>query len=147
MHTTPRSLVFLAALSACSVGLVFAFDSSVMPDETAKTNPRLKELQQKRLAVLEKIHGLAKKGFADGFSSAEDVHTTKVELLTARFEYADTRPDRIKACDDAVQEAVDWHNVVQQAVKAKTLSQFDELKAQSYLLEAQIARAKAEVDD
>ena len=147
MRATRSPSGFLVAVSACAVGLCFVFCGSVVPKETEKTNARLKELQQKRLIVLEKLHTLAKKGFADGISSQEEVHTTKVELMSARIEYAETRQDRIKACEEAIQEAVNWHNVIEQAVKAKTLPQFDELKAQAYLLDAQIAREKAEVED
>jgi hypothetical protein len=112
-----------------------------------KGSARLKELQQKRLAVLEAVHDAAKQLFSTARTSFEDVHAASIPLLAARIEYADTQEDRIKACDEAVQEALEWQKVVQQMVQAGRVSGLTELKAQAYLLETQIEREKAETGD
>jgi hypothetical protein len=107
------------------------------------TNPRVKEFQQKRLAVLEKLHEVTKQLFTNEQVAYEDVHAAKVELLAARRDYADTQEGRIKACDEAVQEAVAWHTLVQARVETGRASPVDQLKAQAFLLEAQLTRENA----
>jgi hypothetical protein len=117
------------------------------PRKTEKANARTKELQQKRLAVLEEIHDSAKRLFASARTSFDEVHAAAAVLLAARIEYAETQQDRIKACDEAIQEALGWQKVAQQMVQTGHATGVVELKAQAYLLEAQIAREKAETED
>jgi hypothetical protein len=132
---------------AISLGLLFACGKSVWPQGPKKANPRIKELQQKRLVVLELIHEAAKKSYESARTSFKEVHAAKVELLAARRDYADTRKDRIKACDEAVQEAIAWHTSVQGSVESGRAPRYDELKAQAFVLETQISRQIAETDE
>ena len=67
--------------------------------------------------------------------------------MAARLEYAATQKDRIKACDEAVQDAIDWHARVQAMKEAGRATPVDELKAQAWLLKTQIARENAETDE
>lgn len=117
------------------------------PRQTEKVKARTKELQQKRLAVLEEIHDSAKRLFASARTSFEEVHSAAGALLAARILYAESQTDRIKACDEAVHEALEWQKFAQQMVQAGQATGIVELKAQAYLLEAQIAREKAETED
>src|ERR1700737_793079 len=142
MRQSQKSLACLAGLTACSLCLLFVFSNQVLPEETAKKSPRIKELEQKRLEVLEKIHELARKAFGDGVITHEQLRVTKNDLLSAKHDYAETREERIKICDDAVQEAKDWQKIVQEGVKANVFSRLSEPKAQSVLFEAKISRAE-----
>lgn len=144
MRQTQKSLACLAGLTACSLWLLFLFSNQVLPEETAQKGPRIKELEQKRLEILEKIHELARKAFKDGVITHEQLRVAKNDLLSAKHDYAETREERIKICDEAVQEAKDWQKIVQEGVKAAVFSRLDELKAQSDLLEAQISRVRAD---
>jgi hypothetical protein len=140
MRLTPKFSVCLAAIS---VGLLFVLCNSAWPQETEKANARIKELQQQRLAVLEKICDRAKKLFTNARIEYEEVHAANRELFAARLAYADTRKDRIKVCDDAVQDALDWQKLAQQMAKQSRASALFELKSEAYLLETRIAREKA----
>jgi hypothetical protein len=144
MRPTPKYSVSLVAISVSCVGLLFVFCNSVWPKETEKANPRIKELHRNRLAVLEEIHDVTKQGFANAHTSYEEVLAAKRELLTSRLEYADTQKDRIEACDEAVQDALELQQVVQAMVEASRASGLAKLKAQAYLLETQIMRENAE---
>jgi len=147
MCSTPKFSVCLVAISVGCMGLLSVFSNSVWPKETEKANSRVKELQQKRLAVLEKIHDVAKQGFANARTSQEEVHAAKLDLLAARLEYADTRKERIQVCDEALQEALEWQQIVQAMVEANRASGLAELKAQAYLLDTQITRENEETDE
>jgi len=140
MHCPPRSLACLLGFSGCLVSLFLIFCKPVASDDTEAKRPRIKELEQKRLAVLEKIHDLTKKGFLDGLVSHEQVHTAKADLLSARLDYAETKKDRIKICDEAVNDALEWQKLVQQGAVARVASRIDELRADSDLLSAQLTR-------
>ncbi len=143
MRPTRKYSVCLVTISVSCVALL-VFCNSVWSKETETANPRIKELRQNRLAVLEKIHDVAKQSFANARISYEEVLAAKRELITARLEYADTQQDRIKTCDEAVQEALELQQVVQAMVEASRASGLAKLKAQAYLLETQIMREKAE---
>lgn len=147
MSPTRKFSACLVAISMSCVCLLFVFSSSVWPQEAKKANPRIKELQQKRLAVLEEIRDSAKKLFTQGVLSFEDVFETQREVLAARLEYADTRKERIKVCDEAIQEAAKWQELVKAQREAAQVTIVPVLKADAYLLEVQIAREKAEVAD
>jgi hypothetical protein len=145
MRTISKYSVRRAAVVLSCLGLVFVLCNSVWPQEK-KAIPRIKELQKKRLAVLGEAHDAAKKGYSIARASYEDVHATRVALLDARRDYADTKKERIKACDEAVQEAVNWHEFTKADMAAGHGSRVTELQAQAYVLESQIALEKAEAD-
>jgi len=112
-----------------------------------KASPRIKELQQKRLTILEEIRDSAKQLYADSRVSYEEVHGVQLELLAARIAYVETQKQRIKACDEAMQEATAWQQFVRSKVEAGKATRVDELKANAFLLETQIAREKAATAD
>ncbi len=147
MRTTRKFSVFLLPVTASCVALLFVFCNSVWPEEAKKASPRVKELQQKRLAVLEEIRGAAKQLYANSRVSYEEFHAAQRELLAARIAYADTQKERIKACDDAIQEASAWQQLARAKVEASQATRVEELKANAFLLETQIAREKAEAGE
>lgn len=147
MRSNPKVSICLVASSLISVGLLLVFCNSVWPKDNQKAIPRVKELQQKRLAILEEIHDAAKQHFASGRTSFDEVHSAAAALLAARIEYAESQKDRIKACDEAVQEALEWQKAAEQMVQAGRASRITELKAQSHLVETQLARESAGTDE
>jgi hypothetical protein len=147
MRPTPKISVFLLVIGIGCMGLMFVFCNSVWTQEAKKANPGIKELQKQRLAVLEEIRDTAKKLFANARTTPEDVHSAERTLLEARVAYAETRKDRIKACDEAVQNANEWHQIVQGRVQASRASGLEELKARAFVLETQIARENAETGE
>jgi hypothetical protein len=147
MRPRPKHSVFLVASSLSAVGISLLLCNSVWPEDSQKAVPRVKELQQERLAVLEEIHGAAKQLFLSARTSFDEVHAAAAALLAARIEYADTQKDRIKVCDEAIQEALEWQKAVQQMVQAGRASDLVRLKAKAYVLEIQIAREKAGTDE
>lgn len=147
MRPTPKISVRLLAISICCVGLLFVFCSSVRTQETKKVSPRIKELQKQRLAILEEVCDTAKKLFANARTTFEDVHAAERTLLDARLAYAETRKDRIKACDEAIQNAIEWHRLMQARVQASQATRLEELKARASLLEIQIMRENAKIGE
>jgi len=143
MRTTRKFSVCLLAVSASCAGLLFLFGNSVWSKEPGKANARVKELQGKRLAILEEIRDSTKQLYTNARLSYEEVYAAQVELLTARIAYADTQKERIQACDEAFKEATAWQELVRARVEASQASRVEELKAKAFLLETQIAREKA----
>jgi outer membrane protein TolC len=147
MRRTPKSLACLLGVAGCFAGLFLAFCNPAVSNDTEEKSAKVKELEQKRLAVLEKIYDLARKGVMEGLISHEQLRAAKSELLSARLDYADTKQERIKICDEVVRDATEWQKSVQQGIKTGVFSRMDELRAEADLLEAQIARENAEHDE
>lgn len=147
MRASATLSVCLAAISASCVGLLFLFGNSVRSEETKKANPRIKELQKQRIAVLEDVQDATTRLYQNARTSFEDVHAASMALMAARLDYADTREERIKACDEAIEQAQRWQELVKARVEAARDTQITVMKTQAYLLEAQIAREKAATDD
>ena len=146
MRRSSKSLLWLIGVVVCLAGLCLAFNNPVVSKET-ETSSKVKDLQKERLAVLQSIYDLTKKGFNDGVVSYEQLRTSKSDLLSARVDYADAKTDKIKACDEAVEDAKNWQKIVQDGVKSNVFSRFDDLKTQSDLLDAQITRENADDDE
>jgi hypothetical protein len=134
---------FHRLLSGCSARIL----QPVVSDEKDARNSKIQELGLKRVAVLGQIHELAKKGYLDGLISHEQLRAAKANLLSAKLDYAETRQERIKICDEAVKDARDWQKMVQDGAAARVFSRLDVLKAESDLLQSQITREQTDHDD
>ena len=146
MRRNPKSLVWLFGIAVGLAALRLASSQPVASKEPA-TSTKVKELQKKRLAVLQSIYDLTKTGYENGVTSYDHIRTAKSDLLSARLDYAETKKERLQICDEAVADAKAWQKLVQEGVKAQAYSKFDELKAESDLLEAQITRENTADDD
>jgi len=131
------------AISVSCVALLFVFGNSVRSQEDKKDNPHVRELKQQRLAVLEEIRDTAKRLFANAMTSFHDVCSAERDLLAARIAYTETREDRIKACDEAIEGARQWLEIIKARKAAARDTSLSTLKAQAFLLETQIARENA----
>jgi outer membrane protein TolC len=140
MRPTPK---FSVCLMAISVGLLLVFCSSVWTAEAVKVDSPIKELQQKRLAILEQIADVAKQLFKNARIPYEATLAAQRDLLTARLDYAETHEDRIKVCDDAIAQATETQEIAEAMRKSARGSQLAVLSADAFLLEAQISREKA----
>jgi hypothetical protein len=140
MPATPKLSVCLVAIS---MGLLLVFGNSVWPREAEKAKLSVKELQQKRLAVLEQIVAVEKKLFQNARTPYEAIHAAQRELFLARIDYAETQKDRIKACDEAMQETLEMQKIAEARRVAARGSGVAVLQADALLLEIQIMREKA----
>jgi hypothetical protein len=59
------------------------------------------------------------------------VPEAKSELLSARLDYAETKQERIRICDEGVRDATEWQKIVQEGMKANGFSRMDELRAEA----------------
>ncbi len=116
MRPSPKMSVCLAATS---VVLLLAFCNSVRTAEPEQANPGVKELQQKRLAVLEQMADTGEKLFQSARISYEEVSAAQRELLAAHLELAQTRDERIKACDEALKEALECQAIVKAQIAVR----------------------------
>ncbi|HEY1599133.1 MAG TPA: hypothetical protein VGG64_05995 [Pirellulales bacterium] len=116
------------------------------PRAEAPQQATVKELEQKRLALLEQVCTSVNKHFENGRTEYVEVLVAQHELLAARLEYAETQQDRIKVCDQAIENA---RLIVEQSEQRRMSAKgtaIEVLRAQEFLLQAQIARAKAEAE-
>ena len=135
------------AIGSIGIVLLLVFYNSVWTQETKKSNPKIKELQQQRLALLEQVRDSATRLFQNARIEYEEVFGAERELLAARIAYAETKDDRIKACDEAVKNAMNFHQFLQARKQAARGTHLSELKAQCFLLEMQIMRENAETNE
>jgi hypothetical protein len=142
MMRSIRTAVCLTAIGVCCVSLLFVFSKSGSSEEAKKAGPRIRDLQQKRLVVLEKVCKAAEAIQGNASGSYAEVFAAKAALAAAQIEYAETRQDRIKACDEAVKNALDMQDLAHERAKVPGGAPFDELKADAYVLETQIRREK-----
>jgi hypothetical protein len=143
MMPSTRISISLVTISVSCLGLLLVFCNSGLPQEAKQANARIQELQQKRLKVLEKVCEEAQERYTVARTSFEEVLAANAALSTARIEYANTREDRLKACDEAIKNALEMQDVTAARVKAAHGSRVDQLKADAYVLELQIRREKA----
>lgn len=146
MRLTSKAFVSVVTLTVCSSGLLVAFSNPVSSQEVKKGNPRIKELQQKRLTVLEQRLEIASRLYSSARLSYEEVHTASTELLTARLDYAEKRAERIRFCDEAIKNALEWKEIAQQRKESAQGTMVIVLKAEADILELQITREKLEAD-
>ena len=142
MRPTPS-----VCLLAISVGLLFVISTPVLPEEPQKAQSSIKELQRKRLADLEKLCDVADRLYQKARVEYSQVHAAERELLAARLAYAETKEDRIKACDDAIKQARQGQGINQARKESARGTDLEVSQAQAFELEAQIARAKVETDE
>jgi hypothetical protein len=139
MRPTPS-----VCLVAISTSLLLVFCNSGTPEEPQKPQPSIKELQQKRLAVLEALCDGAERLYQNGRLEYSEVHAAERALFAARLAYADTPQDRLKACDDAIKRARHAQAINQARKEGARGTDVGVLQAKDFELEAQIARAKIE---
>jgi hypothetical protein len=93
---------------------------------------------------LEQIEDTAMNLFRSARVECDGVLSAERELLVARIDYAQTREEKIKACDEAIQKAVECQSLAEALKNSARGHQIDVLRAQAFELEARIAREKAE---
>ncbi|HTU26563.1 MAG TPA: M56 family metallopeptidase, partial [Pirellulales bacterium] len=97
--------------------------------------------KQQRLAVLEQIYKVEKQLYSSARVSYAAFHAAQLELFTARREYAQTPQDRVKACEEALEDARESLAIAEQHRKAGHGTALAEMGAEAYLLETQLAVA------
>jgi hypothetical protein len=130
------------AIGMTCLGLLSIACGLVQSQETVKSDSRMKELQDKHLAILQTISDAAKASFMSANAAFEDVHVAQGALLAARLEYAGTREERLKISDEIIQGAEEWHKYAAKRAEGGAGTRVAALKAQASLVEAQIAKEK-----
>lgn len=141
MRSSPKISVCLAAIG---VGLLLVLGNSGLSEEPEKVQFKLKQLQQQRLAILEQTRDVAKKLFETARVEFATVHKAERELLAARLEYAETKQDRIKACDQAIADAQFFQALNKARKEGARGTDIEVLSAKEFELQAHIERLKAE---
>ena len=114
------------------------------PTARAEQPEGLKQLKEKRLALLLKIHEATKKGQRiDPAMPPDQVRKTMVDVFAAKLDLAETKADRIKIWEEAVKYAQEWEKQVKEMRKNGFAAPVDLLNAEAYVLEARIGLEKA----
>lgn len=142
MRQTKKISVRLLTISAICAGLMFVICKPVWTQETKKSTPRIKELQQQRLAILEEIRDVTTKLYRSARVEFEAVYAVERELFSARATYAETQKERIDACDEAIKHAAEWRQIAETRKEFARGTEITVLKSQAFTLEVQIAREK-----
>ena len=141
MRPSPKISICLAAIS---IGLLLVFGLSGKTEEPAEAQPNIKQLQQQRLALLVQTRDIAKNLVERARIDYAAVHKAERELFAARLEYAETKQDRIKACDQAIAEARFGQALNKARKEGGRGTEIDVLNAKEFELQAQIERMKFE---
>lgn len=133
-------------LVAFSAGLLLILCSPGRSEEPQAAEPTLKQLQEKRLDIL--LHGCeaVKRLYENGRVEYLSVYEAERELFVARLAYADSRQDRIKACDVAIENAQYLQKIAKAHMEGARGTQWESLRFRDFELQAQIERAKLEAD-
>jgi len=144
MRPASRLSVCLAAIG---VAFTLVFCNYGRTEETAKAKPGIKELRQKRLAVLQQLCEIAHKQFQGGRLELPEVLAAYRQRFAIRLESAETKADRINVCLDAISHAAQLRDIAKSRQESARGTYIAVLQAQDYELEIQIAHAKAEASD
>jgi len=144
MRHNPKLTARLPVLAVLS-GIVLMCGSAFTQDKTDPGN-NIKALKEQRLALLVKIE----KGTAEVYKQSSEtgitidqVRQTKADVFTARLDLAETRDDRIKICEEMLNEAAGWAKFVQVQVDRGEVGALDAVKAQAHVLATRIALENA----
>ncbi len=129
-------------LVAFSAGLLLILCSPGRSEEPQAAEPTLKQLQEKRLDIL--LHGCeaVKRLYENGRVEYLSVYEAERELFVARLAYADSRQDRIKACDVAIENAQYLQKIAKAHMEGARGTQWESLRFRDFELQAQIERAE-----
>lgn len=142
MRQTKKFSVRLLTIIAICAGLMFVIGKPVWTQETKKSTPRVKDLQQQRLAILEEIRDVTTKLYRSARIEFEAVYAVERELFIARTTYAETQKERIDACDEAIKHAAEWRQIAETRKEFARGADVTVLKSQAFTLEVQIARER-----
>jgi proline dehydrogenase len=145
MSRRPASTASHFVLAVTFLGVFFLMCNSAFAQDKTGSGDKIKELKESRLVLLEKIHRFAIEALKQGDPKITfaQVHQTQAGLLAARLDLAEKKEDRIKICEDAVNNAEAWQESVRRLVETGRESGIRILQAQAYVLETRIALEKA----
>ena len=143
-HPSLYAIIFFvaaAALGLCSIG-------ATSTREAAAASDPVRELLEKRLTVVTKIHEWALKQYETGMDGDYlDVLESRLVVLDARLEMCRTKAERVAVLQETVETREKMLELVKTRASAATASQIDVLKAEVSLIEAQIGVEKAKASE
>ncbi len=106
---------------------------------------KIKELQKKRLGLATEAYKLYLARFNAGVGLPVEVANAAKVLAQARLDVCETKEERIKACEQNLQDMEHLDKMVDQFAKAGTAPSADAALLRGYVVEAQIALEKAKL--
>ena len=103
----------------------------------------IKELQEKRIAVLKEIVQLAEQAYKGSQFGLDQVIKARLDLLQAQLDTSQTREDRVRLLEEMVKQAEALEEAVKKLVEAKRATGIEGLKAKAFVLETKITLERA----
>jgi outer membrane protein TolC len=128
------------------LSVFFLMCNSTFAQDKSGSADKIKELKEKRLVLLVKIYENTFRSWPQGKITVAQVHQAKTDLLAARLDLAEKKEDRIKICEEAVQDAEAWENRVVDRFNKGEIdgpNGIDVDRSRAYVLEIRIALEKA----
>lgn len=122
---------------------VFLAGAAGAPTATAEEPGKIKELREKRIAVLKEIVEITEKTYKGGQVGFDQVVKARLDLLQAQLDASATKEDRIRLLGEVVEHAESLEKAVAKLFEAKQVGRVDALKAQAFVLETKITLEQA----
>lgn len=113
------------------------------PAANAEQPGKIKELREKRIAVLKEIVEVTEKTYKGGQVAFDQVVKARLDLLQAQLDASETKEDRIRLLGEMVKQAEALEKAVAKRFEAKEVGRVDVLKAAAFVLETKIALEQA----
>lgn len=130
---------------ACVLAAVLGADPVVETSRPAHARQpdTVKNLQDKRLAVLKEIVEVTEKTYKGGQASFDQVGKARLDLLQAQLDMSRTKEERVRVLEEMVKQTEALEEVVKKLVEAKQAGRIDALKAEALVLQIKIALEQA----
>lgn len=114
------SILCACVLAACGAALfVGAPPAAPRPAAAGQPDKAIKELQDKRLAVLKEIVEITEKTYKGGQAGFDQVVRARLDLLQAQLDASRTKEERVRVLEETVKQAEALEDVVKRLVEAK----------------------------
>lgn len=138
------SVLCACVLAACGAALfVGAPPTAPRPAAAGQPDKVIKELQDKRIAVLKEIVEITEKTYKGGQGGFDQVAKARLDLLQAQLDASRTKEERVRVLEETVKQAESLEDVVKRLVEAKQAGRVEALKAQALVLQTRIALEQA----
>lgn len=128
----------MSRLVICVCAFLAGFTDGV-PTATAEEPGKVKELREKRIAVLKEVRDVTQKAFTSGQLSSDQVAKARLDLLQAQRDASETKEGRIRLLGEMGDQAEVLEKAVAKRFEAKEVGRFDAPRAQAFVLETKIA--------
>jgi hypothetical protein len=124
----------IAVCAACLAWFLWSNSDLAAADSAEK----IRELRQRRLAILEEIQKVVSMQYGSGNVGYDAVHNASTAVLKAQLELCQTKQERVAVWRKLIDEAKQWNHYVEQGSEAGKRSEVDRLDSAIYLLDCEI---------